>query len=185
MFSFQNMKSKNGVNTKKKGCFRITRGTQFIATPFVILLPGTVLLLWLVHFPEAEDSIIAHYGIGVTLNCWIITVILALWALISGMNKRVLLRINDEGIAFRYKKYFHEYQWNELDYIFEKRENFFSPVLCIKVSDVTNPYRVNLDGYLFTFIPIRMAFHHYHQGQTKYYTGRQWKNYYKNASGNS
>ena len=94
--------------------------------------------------------------------------------LISGRYKKVLLRINDEGVAFYQKVYFYEYEWEEIEYL---RQSIISGqhVIMIKALGRSQEYKVDISGCFWTFIPVRVAVYHYSKGRTKYYTRRQWK----------
>ena len=172
-----NMRSKDGLNSNSRACFRITRGTQVVLFPFLeVLLPATLILRWLLHFPEADphDNVIAWRAIAITRNCWIVLALFALWELISGQFKKVLLRINEEGIAFRQKGLFCEYEWREIEYL--RQSNIFGRlILYVKTLDRNHEYIVNLEGCFWTFIPVRIAIRRFSKEQTKYYTRHQWK----------
>lgn len=178
------MKSKNGLEINNRRCFRITRGTQCIIFTFLeVLFPCTLILLWLLHFPEAntQESVISHRGIGITINSWIICVLFALWELISGRHKKVLLRINDEGIGFYQKGFFYEYEWNEIEYL--RQSNILGRlILTIKALGREREDRVNLEGCFWTFIPVRIAIRHFSKGQIKYFTRHQWKEHKKSIT---
>ena len=168
------MKSKNGLTSKQGRCFNVTEGIKFIMFPLEVMIPGTLILLWLLHFPRHSNTI-AYRAIGIVQYGWIVYAIIALWALVSGEYKKSLLRIDEEGVSFCQGKLFYEYEWREVEYVYEQRRYIFVPLLGIKVSDRATPFMINMDGYLSTLLPIRIAFRHFSKGKTMYYTKRQWK----------
>lgn len=166
------MKLKNGLKSKKERCFKVTEGTKYFLSTLEVMLPCTLGVRWLLHFPHS--STIAYRAMGTIRYSWIVMAILALWSWISREYKRTILRINNEGVAFYKKEYFYEYEWNEIEYIHQSN-TLGRLQLYIKVFGKEQEYMVDLDGCMLTYIPIRLAVRHYSKGRIKYYTWHQWK----------
>ena len=92
------MKLKNGLKSKKERCFKVTEGTKYFLSTLEVMLPCTLGVQWLLHFPHS--STIAYRAMGTIRYSWIVMAILALWSWISREYKRTILRINNEGVAF-------------------------------------------------------------------------------------
>lgn len=150
----------------------------FVFFPIELLLPATIILylmLFVFQLTDPGESTVAMKAIGIVVHAWRWTVIINVIIFIFGWYKEIVLRISGEGISFSEKKFFYEYEWDEVDYIYEKYVPLHSPRLCIKVLEKNEPFVINLDGYMFTFYIIRFAIKRYAKDRAVYITNREWK----------
>ena len=107
---------------KRDPSFKLTENTRMFLS-FRTLIILSILLVCLITIGGEDyenNSTIAFRAKAVMFNAWIITIIIDLVYIIKGWNKRVILKINTNGISFLNtdKNTFHEYDWEEIEYIY-------------------------------------------------------------------
>lgn len=173
---------------KRDPSFKLTENTRMFLS-FRTLIILSILLVCLITIGGEDyenNSTIAFRAKSVMFNVWIITIIIDLVYIIKGWNKRVILKINTNGISFLNtdKNTFHDYDWEEIEYIYEFRKKDSIPIIAIKPICTNTTYEINLDGYYWTLLPVRWAFRRIAKDKVIYYTKRQWKKHLKEDTAN-
>ena len=99
---------------KRSSDYTIRELNMFLFVLFEGVIPATLIMLWLVRVPSADlrDTVIVR-SIGKFVYAYVLVGISALWLFLSGHYKKVVFRIDSNGIAFSKKGYFYEYDWEE------------------------------------------------------------------------
>lgn len=164
---------------KSFNSYSVTELTRLFLFYLEFLIPATIGIFVLRHI-STTDTTVASYVMRTktVFACkiaWIVWGVSLLWLLLSGYYKKVLFRVDHDGLAFSKEGYYYEFEWDEIEYSYEKTRAYFAPVLCIKTYGKDIPYNIDFDGYMWTHLSVRIAFRHFSEGRTPYYTKREWK----------
>lgn len=181
------------MNSKKKS--KKTNNQGFIVREercywfwtFEAALPAAIFLFWFINRdPELLTRSTGAYVNYLKARHWIkVIIVFDLYVFFSKAFKKIILQINDNGVHFskyiHFSKddYFYEYEWDEIEYIYEEASVF--PRFFIKVFDKEEPYHIFMLEYMWTILPIRRAVKRYSKGQVKYYKVQEWKRMKKHA----
>ena len=178
-------------DNKKSQQFKISEGTSIVLHLSTITV-ATVTLFLLLHFGKVDlnESLIGLRAVSTAVVVWIVTPFFAILFIALGMFKKTILIIRRDGIGFRNNGYLYEYEWEEIEYIYEHRKKtsfilfipYYSPTIVIKPIDTDITYEINLDEYYWTLLPVRWAFRRIAKDKVLYYTKRQWKKHLKEDS---
>ena len=158
--------------------FRISKGHIIVFGIFEAVIPFTLLFFLIIRISQRYVDLSQDTAVAVNIlkvrSCWVVLIIVSIIYLLFGIFRKTLLSIDKNGIAFSKDKFFYEYEWDEIKFIVEQY-NDFAPTLYIYTMDKKEPYIINLDGYMWTLLPVRWACHHFAKGKVTYYTKKQWK----------
>ena len=157
--------------------FKITEANSIIWA-LEGMVPGTIALFLILKFCEIGPDYSTHTIIIVNraFNTWIVFLLGCFLSIILRDHKKIILKIDNRGMTFRKDGYIYEYDWEEIEYVYEQPGSALSrKILQVKVYDIITCYSIDLDGCISTFLPVRIAFKHFSKGSVKYYTKREWK----------
>ena len=159
--------------------FIITEATKTLLITFELLVVGSMVFWAFRNYPHRTVDIINRNKFFL---CWIIFIVVFINCIITGDNNRIILKISREGVICKLRGYYYEYCWEEIEFFYEKRRQFFVPMICFKAKNTGIPYEIDLDGIFWTLLPVRWAIKHFGGKSITYYTRHQWSKRQKDPS---
>jgi len=143
---------------------------------------ATIVFMIILEYDNLERSPKAQITAVIAVIAWCIQIVCDILRILRGYNKRIILKISSEGLSFHRRGYYYEYNWDDIEFLYEKRRQVFVPMICFKAKNTGIPYEIDLDGIFWTLLPVRWAIKHFGGKSITYYTRHQWSKRQKDPS---